>query len=94
MRSRLDVHPFLHSPGYLMWHSYNAKIMRVPCLPNPPTCLTGIEEQIVQRITDRRAGHGLLPLDLVLLHAPEIANGGCTTSESQSANLAGRLLYD
>ncbi|KAL5591032.1 hypothetical protein FOBRF1_014589 [Fusarium oxysporum] len=49
--------------------------MRVPCIPYPTTDLTGTEEQIVQRIATRRAEHGLLPLDLVLLHAPEIANG-------------------
>jgi predicted SnoaL-like aldol condensation-catalyzing enzyme len=35
----------------------------------------------------RRGEYGLLPLDLVLLHAPEIANGGCETLRSQNANL-------
>ncbi|TXB97208.1 hypothetical protein FocTR4_00011894, partial [Fusarium oxysporum f. sp. cubense] len=59
--------------------------MRVPCIPYPTTDLTGIEEQIVQRIATRRAEHGLLPLDLVLLHAPEIANGGCDTTRPRKA---------
>ncbi|KAF5530119.1 4-carboxymuconolactone decarboxylase [Fusarium phyllophilum] len=49
--------------------------MRVPCLPNPPVGLSEAEEGITRRIAARRAENGLLPLDLVLLHAPEIANG-------------------
>ncbi|RYC78590.1 hypothetical protein BFJ63_vAg18535 [Fusarium oxysporum f. sp. narcissi] len=49
--------------------------MRVPYLSNPPTGFTEAEEEIVQRIAARRGEYGLLPLDLVLLHAPEIANG-------------------
>ncbi|KAH8663228.1 carboxymuconolactone decarboxylase [Ilyonectria robusta] len=49
--------------------------MRVPYLPNPPRGLSETDQQIAQRIATRRADDGLLPLDLVLLHAPEIANG-------------------
>lgn len=66
-------------------------MMRVPYLPNPPSGLSETDQQIAQRIATRRADHGLLPLDLVLLHAPEIANGEWNDPKCQKRRLSSYL---
>lgn len=49
--------------------------MRIPYTANPPTHLTPPEQPILSRVLSRRGPHGLIPLDLALLHAPPIADG-------------------
>lgn len=49
--------------------------MRLPYVPVPPKNLKPSEEQIVQRILNRRGNRGLLPLDRTLLHSPPVADG-------------------
>ncbi|KAJ9628298.1 uncharacterized protein PV06_01258 [Exophiala oligosperma] len=49
--------------------------MRLHYIAHPSRTLSAGYQEIVQRIETRRRATGLLPLDLTLLHAPEIANG-------------------
>ncbi|KAL9106845.1 MAG: hypothetical protein Q9227_008178 [Pyrenula ochraceoflavens] len=49
--------------------------MRLPYTSNPPTNLTPEEAPILERVLARRGERGLIPLDLTLLHAPQIADG-------------------
>ncbi|KAI2606315.1 AhpD-like protein [Hypoxylon fragiforme] len=49
--------------------------MRIPYTPNPPHASTEAEAAIIARISARRAPRPLQPLDLALLHAPEVADG-------------------
>ena len=49
--------------------------MRMQYLNNPPVFQADADNAILQRIIDRRAPHGLVPLDLTILHAPQIADG-------------------
>ncbi|KAI1199462.1 AhpD-like protein [Nemania serpens] len=49
--------------------------MRLPYVPDPPPTPTPSDAAIVSRITARRAPRPLQPLDLALLHSPEIADG-------------------
>lgn len=49
--------------------------MRVPYVPNPPPTTSPEEESIVAAIEARRHPRPLQPLDLALLHSPQIALG-------------------
>jgi alkylhydroperoxidase family enzyme len=49
--------------------------MRIPYVSNPPPLNAPEEEEIVQRIKQRRHPRPLQPLDLALLHSPAVADG-------------------
>lgn len=49
--------------------------MRLPYVSNQPADFGLVDQDILQRIAMRRGRHGLLALDLTLLHAPKIADG-------------------
>ena len=49
--------------------------MRLPYVSDPPQNLTPAEEEVVQRVRARRGPHGLIPLDLTLLHSPPVTDG-------------------
>ena len=59
--------------------------MRLDYVPNPPENLSPDEQQIVDRVKKRRGAKGLIPLDLTLLHAPQVADGKSSHPESSSA---------
>ena len=54
--------------------------MRIDYVPNPPENLSPDEQLIVDRVKKRRGIKGLIPLDLTLLHAPQVADGKFSTS--------------
>lgn len=49
--------------------------MRIPYVSDPPPTPTPEVAAIVERVKARRGPRGLIPLDLALLHAPQIADG-------------------
>ncbi|KAI2623736.1 AhpD-like protein [Xylaria nigripes] len=49
--------------------------MRLPYVQNPPPATTPEESAIITRIQARRAPRPLQPLDLTLLHSPQLADG-------------------
>lgn len=49
--------------------------MRLPYTDNPPSNLSAEDQQVVERVKARRGEKGLIPLDLTLLHAPNVADG-------------------
>ena len=49
--------------------------MRIPYVPDPPPINSPEEQDIVDRIRQRRGERGLTKLDLALLHSPPVADG-------------------
>ncbi|PVH72200.1 hypothetical protein DL98DRAFT_611647 [Cadophora sp. DSE1049] len=51
--------------------------MRIDYTPNPPETHSAEEQRILEKVKERRSNIGLdlLPVDLTLLHAPQIAEG-------------------
>ena len=49
--------------------------MRIPYAPAEPANPTPENEAIYERIRERRKPRPLIPLDLALLHNPEVADG-------------------
>jgi hypothetical protein len=49
--------------------------MRLNYVPDPPTDLTEEEQAVLERVKARRGKLGLLPLDLTLLHSPNVTDG-------------------
>jgi alkylhydroperoxidase family enzyme len=49
--------------------------MGLPYIPNPPTNLINLDEEILRRVQVRRGARGLVAADLTLLHSPAIADG-------------------
>ena len=56
-------------------HSSHCHKMRLNYVPDPPKTASPEEEEIVQRIRERRGERGLISLDRALLHSPPVANG-------------------
>ncbi|KIW03672.1 uncharacterized protein PV09_04993 [Verruconis gallopava] len=49
--------------------------MRLSYVPDPPNFTSDADNEIVQRIRQRRGERGLISLDRALLHSPPVANG-------------------
>lgn len=56
--------------------------MRLDYVPNPPTGLTEEEQAVLERVKARRGAMGLLPLDLTLLHSPNVTDGESASSSA------------
>ena len=54
--------------------------MRLPYTDNPPKDLTPEEQEVLKRVQARRGEKGLIPLDLALLHSPNVTDGEPATS--------------
>jgi alkylhydroperoxidase family enzyme len=67
--------------------------MRLPYVSDPPPFTSDADNEIVQRIRQRRGERGLISLDRALLHSPPVANGWNTllgairTSTTLSASI-------
>ncbi|KPI45828.1 uncharacterized protein AB675_946 [Cyphellophora attinorum] len=49
--------------------------MRLPYTDNPPKNLSQQDEEVLKRVLVRRGEKGLIPLDLTLLHSPNVTDG-------------------
>ena len=49
--------------------------MRIPYTDNPPKFTDSGDQEILKAVQARRGERGLIPLDLALLHAPNVAGG-------------------
>jgi hypothetical protein len=49
--------------------------MRLPYTDNPPKNLSQQDEEVLKRVLARRGEKGLIPLDLTLLHSPNVTDG-------------------
>lgn len=49
--------------------------MRLPYVDNPPKDLSKEDQAVVDRVLARRGKMGLIPLDLTLLHSPNVTDG-------------------
>lgn len=49
--------------------------MRLKYIENPPKNYSGEDRRILEKVKEHRGDLGLLPVDLVLLHAPRVAEG-------------------